>query len=250
MSTIKSRKKLEILPDSPALAQAAAERIVTLARQSIAAEGRFTIALSGGTTPLQTYRRLAAPPLAGQVEWRAVQLFWGDERCVPPNHSDSNYRMALEALGNLPILPGNIHRMCGESDPEQSALDYETELRNFFGSDDVPPRFDLVLLGMGEDGHTASIFPNSPAIHEPERWVVSEYVEKYNSWRVTLTPALINAAANVIFLVSGENKSARLKEVLEGVYQPNRLPAQLIAPENGTLWWLIDEAAASKLQRR
>jgi 6-phosphogluconolactonase len=178
------------------------------------------------------------------VDWARVHVFWGDERCVPPDHPESNYRLAREALlDHVPLPPANVHRIPTEQEPVQAAADYEQTLRRFFGPGSVP-RFDLVLLGLGTDGHTASLFPGTPAVHEYERWVVAHYVSSLPAWRVTLTPAVLNAADQVTFLVAGEEKAGALKQVLAGPYQPDVLPAQVVRPAGGSLLWLVDDAAA------
>ena len=175
-------------------------------------------------------------------------MFWGDERCVPPNHVDSCYRMAREKLlDHVPIPAENIHRMQGEIRPDEAAVRYEDTLRNFFGNDSLYPRFDLILLGMGDDGHTASLFPGTNAVLEEKRWVIENYVPAKQMWRITLTKTAINAAANVSFLVSGSGKAQRLQQVIQGDYNQDLLPAQLIQPQNGTLTWFVDQDAASKL---
>ncbi|GAB4576251.1 MAG: 6-phosphogluconolactonase [Anaerolineae bacterium] len=233
--------------DASALAEAAAGHFALMAEEAIAKRGRFAVALSGGSTPRRMYERLAQPELAERIDWLRVHVFWGDERAVPPEHPESNYRMAHEVLlSRVPIPAQNIHRIRGELAPEEAAKTYEAELRQFFSRDQRPvsSRFDLVLLGMGEDGHTASLFPGAAAINETDRWVVAYYVEKLQAWRITLTPVVLNAAAQVTFLVSGAEKAARLRQVLYGPYQPQALPAQIIRPAHGRLLWLIDEAAA------
>lgn len=242
-----AQPEVQVYADAPALMQAAAEEVVTLATAAIAAHGRFSVALSGGSTPKALYALLAEPPFAGQVDWTRAHVFWGDERTVPPDHADSNYRMAHEAwLGHSGILPEHVYRIHGELDPAQAAADYENVLRTFFGADALP-RFDLVLLGLGDDGHTASLFPGTAVVHEAARWVVAHYVPKLDTWRITLTPPVLNAAATVAFLVSGSKKAARLQEVLRGPYQPDVLPSQVIRPGDGRLLWLVDEAAAAAL---
>ncbi|MBN1967221.1 MAG: 6-phosphogluconolactonase, partial [Anaerolineae bacterium] len=203
MSTVKT------YPDAAALADAAARMIVERAAQAIALRERFCIALSGGSTPHATYARLAAPDLAKEVDWQRFHVFWGDERAVPPDNVESNYRMTHEAwLAHVPIPEENVHRIRGEMPPEAAAAEYEGELRSFFASQarlsgPLVARFDLILLGMGGDGHTASLFPGSAVIHEARRWVDAYRVEKLNMWRITVTPVVINAAAQVAFLVSG-----------------------------------------------
>jgi len=174
-----------------------------------------------------------------------VHVFWGDERCVPPEHPESNYRLAREALlDHVPLPLANIHRIHTEREPAQAAADYERTLRRFFGPGNAP-RFDLVLLGLGTDGHTASLFPGTPAVQEHERWVVAHYVPSLAAWRVTLTPAVLNAADQVTFLVAGAEKAGVLDRVLNGPCQPDVLPAQVVRPAGGSLLWLVDAAAQS-----
>ncbi len=236
-------------PDATSLARAAAEHFVTLAAEAIAARGRFAVALSGGSTPYATYTLLASDDFAARVDWPRVHVFWGDERCVPPDHPESNFRLAEEALlSRVPIPPGNLHRVRGELEPEVAAQAYAAELRTFFGA--PWPRFDLVLLGMGDDGHTASLFPGLAALHETARSVVAvtAHYQDRPAHRVTLTTPAINAARQVLFLVTGATKAETLRAVLEG---PEGLyPAQRIRPISGHLTWLMDAAAASKLRRQ
>jgi 6-phosphogluconolactonase len=243
---------VEILPHADALARAAADHLTAVARRAIAARGRFTVALAGGATPRPVYRRLAEadPPC---IDWRRVHVFWGDERCVPPDDPRSNYRMAREALLDaVPVPAEQVHRIHGEEPPAQAAAAYEAVLRSTFASPgaavDAPPAsgFDLVLLGLGDDGHTASLFPGRSAVVERVRWVVAQRVEAA-MWRVTLTPVVINAAANVTFLVSGAGKAHRLHEVLHGPRRPVVLPAQAIRPVRGRVRWMVDAAAAAGL---
>ena len=244
---------IRVFPDSAALAQAAAERVVSLVTDAVSARGRFSIGLSGGSTPRALYTLLASDETARRIDWGHVHVFWSDERCVAPDHSQSNYRMARETLLDQVALPkGNVHRMRGEIDPVQAADDYEQALHAFFrepvGQQHLPqPRFDLLLLGMGDDGHTASLFPGTPALREPLRWVVENRVEKLDAWRITLTPVAINAAAAVVFLVTGEDKAATLRAVLKGPRQPEKYPSQLIHPDHGDLTWMVDAAAAAQL---
>jgi 6-phosphogluconolactonase len=239
--------------DAEQLARGAAEYLVDVAREAIDARGRFTVALAGGKTPQRLYALLAAPPFSGQLPWDRVEFFWGDERAVPPGHADSNFRMANEALLRpLTIAPSQIHRMQAEqADLENVAVDYQAEIGRVFDidPDGEPPRFDLVLLGMGADGHTASLFPFTEATKEETRWVISNYVPKLDSFRLTLTARILNKAAHVLFLVAGEDKADALAQVLEGEHEPLRLPAQLIQPEEGELAWFIDTLAATKLTR-
>lgn len=228
-----------VLEDAASLAMVAAERFVSLAQESMGLRGRFAVALAGGDTPRAAYRLLATPQFADQVHWSQVQIFWGDERSVPPSHPESNARMACEVLlAQVPIPEGNIHRIRGEWPPEAAAQAYEREIRAVLGE---LPRLDLVLLGMGADGHTASLFPGSAAIGERERLVMAVYVEALRAWRVTLTLPLINAARHVLVLVSGAAKSEALARVRAG--EP--LPAAQVRPTDGTVTWLVDRAAAS-----
>jgi 6-phosphogluconolactonase len=243
--------EIKTYPDASSLARAAAEQWVALAQAGIADHGRFSVALSGGSTPRTLYALLATKEFAARVEWSHVHVFWGDERCVPPDHLESNYRMARETLlDHVPVPPSNVHRIPSEQAPERAAAAYERTLRALFvghaGRYPTPlPCFDLVLLGMGDDGHTASLFPGSAALYEQTRWVAANYVDKLGAWRVTLTPIAINAAAHVTFLVSGAGKAERLREVLSGPYQLDVLPAQIIRPTSGGLVWLVDAAAVA-----
>ncbi|HYA98903.1 MAG TPA: 6-phosphogluconolactonase [Ktedonobacteraceae bacterium] len=229
--------------------------IVDLATRAIAERGRFTFAFSGGNTPRPVYERLASEGYIDRIDWSRVEIFFGDERCVPPDDPQSNYQMARTALGErVPIPADNIHRMHGEQLPEQAAEEYAQELARIFGGDakmgGTPPNgFDLVLLGMGDNGHTASLFPGLAAVTESVRWVMAQYVEVVGMWRVTLTPVILNAARNVAFLVKGSDKAEMLAKVLEGPYQPIVLPSQIIKPTNGDLRWLVDAAAAARLRR-
>jgi 6-phosphogluconolactonase len=233
---------IEIFPTLEDLADAVARHIVRCGRKAILVGGRFTLALSGGSTPRAVYGRLASDDLASRIDWVKVHILWGDERCVPPDDPQSNYRMAKETLlDRVPIPPDHIHRIHGEDDPEKAAAEYERELRSE-GS------LDLVLLGLGEDGHTASLFPGQVVMHERRRWVLATPAPDGTMWRVTLTPALINTARNVTFVVSGESKAARLQEVLQGPFTPDLLPAQAIQPTKGQLLWMVDQAAGSLLR--
>ncbi|MCJ7625637.1 MAG: 6-phosphogluconolactonase [Anaerolineaceae bacterium] len=237
---------IHTLPNADSLAERAAKHIIRTASEAIAARNRFSIALSGGSTPRKLHSLLSEPSFSAKVNWAKTHFFWGDERCVPPDHQDSNYRMAVETLLNhIPCPQENIHRMSGEIDPQIAADQYERTLKRFYGHSSHS--IDLICLGMGEDGHTASLFPGTAAIHETQRWVVAHFVEKLFAWRITLTPAMINAASNVLFLVSGEKKAEILKKVLQGPEQPDVLPAQIVKPASGKLEWFIDECAASQL---
>lgn len=228
------------------LATTAAEHIVTVATEAIDDHEYFTIALAGGSTPRGTYETLATIEFAQRMDWERAHIFWSDERAVPPDHKESNYRMAYESmLKPLAIPEENIHRVLSELEPERAALHYQDTLAEFFSQE--PARFDLILLGLGTDGHTASLFPGTDVIDEKKESVVAQYVEKLESWRITFTPKLINAALNVTFLVSGQRKAAVLGQVLSGRYQPENLPAQIVRPDNGILRWIVDAEAADLL---
>ncbi len=235
-------------PDRTALARNAAQRFVRMARQAIAEHGQFSVALSGGSTPRELYALLAQPEFAGQVNWERVHVFWGDERDVPSDDPASNYRMAFETLGQLPIPAQQVHRIPTELGPEKAAVAYEQTLREFFQVEgDHSPNFDLVLLGLGANGHTASLFPQSPALQETTHWVISQYVDEVKMHRITLTAPILNAAENILFLVTGTDKAETVHAVLRGEYRPDFLPAQLIQPTHGLVVWLLDRGAASRL---
>ena len=238
---------MTVLPDVDSLAETAARYFVDRAGEAIARGGRFAVALSGGSTPRAMFVRLAATPLREAVDWPRVHVFWGDERMVGPDDEASNFRMARETLLDAVNLPAaNIHRIRGEDRPALAALACELDLRDFFRTPHVPV-FDLVLLGLGDNGHTASLFPGTAALCEKERLAVAQYVEVVGQWRVTFTVPLINAAAHVAFLVAGAGKADVLQRVLHGPHEPEVLPAQLIQPMPGALLWLVDAAAAGHL---
>ncbi|MEP7336713.1 MAG: 6-phosphogluconolactonase [Acidobacteriota bacterium] len=243
--------QIEIYENAKELAWAAALKFASLAEQAVKERGRFAVALSGGSTPKAMFAILAEKPFASALPWPAIYFFWGDERCVPPDHADSNYRMANETLLSKVAVPReNIFRIPAEDeDHDRAAANYSVTIRQFFNQPDSEfPRFDLVFLGMGPDGHTASLFPGTTALQVKDRIAVANYVEKFQTFRITLTAAAINNAENVIFLVAGEDKAATLKEVLEGEPQPQKYPSQLISPVNGELLWMLDEAAAAELE--
>jgi len=247
--------KITIYPDNESLISGAADFIIESAAQAIAARGRFTLALSGGDTPRPAYARLATAGYRDRIDWSKVRIFFGDERCVPPDDPRSNYFMVRAALlDSVPLSLGNIYRIRGEEVPEKAASDYSDALQRTFGGDTVtggppPEGFDLILLGMGENGHTASLFPGLAAVSETVQWVMALYVEVVGMWRVTMTPVIINAARQVVFLVSGAKKAEMLQQVLEGPYQPIVLPSQIVKPVSGELHWLLDQPAAAKLRR-
>jgi 6-phosphogluconolactonase len=237
--------------DAKALAARAVQYFVDQAERAVAAHGRARIAISGGSTPKAVFALLADPaqPWRARMPWSKVDLWWVDERCVPPSDPDSNYRMTREAmLDHVPLKPEQIHRIEGELEPEAAAARYESELRNGFRLEGAElPRFDLVALGMGPDGHTASLFPHTQALFELGRLAVANHVEAKDSWRVTLTWPVINRAAAVFFLIGGADKAQILKEVFTGARDPERLPSQLIRPAGGILTLLLDRAAAALL---
>lgn len=246
---------LRIFPDAGALDRAAEEIFSSLAADAVRVRGRFAVALAGGSTPRGLYARLAAAagsPQAPRLPWERTHVFWSDERHVPPDHPDSNYGMVRRSLlEKVPVPAGNIHRIPAENpDPVRAAEAYERDLRSFFAlaPGELPP-FDLVLLGLGADGHTASLFPGSGGLREERRLVAAPRVESLGATRITLTPLAINGAGAVVFLVSGAAKAEALRAALESRGGPDRLPARAIRPASGSLLWLVDEAAASLLNR-
>jgi len=237
---------INVYKDYEGVSQAAAEIFVNAAEQAIFNVGRFNVALSGGNTPHRLYEILSVPPFRDQVTWRAVDIFWGDERCVPMDDPRSNFRMARETLlDRVPLPKENIHVMRGDLPPVEAAMQYETELRNYFSGQ--PPVIDLVLLGLGDNAHTASLFPHTSVVNEKERWVADVYIPEQDMYRLTLTAPFINQADQVVFLVSGADKAHALQNVLEGAYQPHNYPAQLIHPNGTHPIWLVDKAACHKL---
>ena len=236
---------IQTFPTPEDLARSAALHFLDCANEAISEHGRFSVALAGGSTPKATYQVLASVDFAQRLAWDKVHIFFGDERMVSPTHEDSNYRMANDAfLRYVPIPKDQINRMPGEIDPKEGALSYERLLKSFFG--DSLPRFDLIFLGIGTDGHTASLFPETTGLRDTHRWVISNYVRKFSSWRLTLTRKAINSARNVTFLVSGQSKAEPLHRILAGRYQPETLPAQYIRPD-GQLRWMLDADAAAYL---
>jgi len=237
---------IRIYNDYEELSQAAAELFVDLAARAIKSNRRFSVALSGGSTPQRLYEILASESFREKIRWECVYVFWGDERCVPLDDPRSNFLMARRTLLNYVFLPADhIHPIFGDLPAAMAANNYEIVLQNFFGKQ--PPVFDLILLGLGENAHTASLFPNTPVLGEKERWVNDVYVAEQSMFRVTMTAPLINQARAVIFLVSGADKATALQNVLEGAYHPHEYPAQLIQPNGAHPIWLVDKAAAHKL---
>jgi 6-phosphogluconolactonase len=244
MSAARRNPELRRFADKRELAEAAARSFADGAAASIAARGRFAVALAGGSTPRDIYARLAQKDLASALDWTRVHVFFGDERCVPATHADSNFKMAAESLlWHVPIPPVNQHRMRGEdAKPEAAAAEYEAKLRAFFAGE-AAPRFDLVLLGLGPDGHTASLFPGSPALAERARWVVPVVGPKPPPQRITLTYPALNGARAVAFLVAGEDKRDALTRLLATDGDPSVTPARGVAPTDGSVVVLADSTA-------
>ena len=250
--------EIAVLEDPKALAEEAAGRFADLAEEAVASRGRFSVAPSGGSTPGALYRLLAGSPYRDQIPWEQVHLFWADERCVPPDDPGSNFRLANETLiAHVPLLPDHVHRVLGELESKAAARAYDLELQDFFCGPRT--RFDLVLLGMGLDGHTASLFPGSAALQERQRLAVAveaEYKDRPAA-RVTLTLPALNTARQVLFMVAGSTKAGVVQTVLQGpaldgsdpVGADELLPAQQVRPVAGRLTWLIDAAAAGELGR-
>jgi 6-phosphogluconolactonase len=245
---------IQIFQNTEELAARAANYFVDLTTSKLRKKDSFRVALSGGSTPLSMYSILVQEAVRDRVNWEKVFFFWGDERYVPHDHPESNYGSAHQALfEHLPVPDNHILPINTENSPEQDALAYQETIKQHFEVVDPQislPRFDLIYLGMGTDGHTASLFPHSPALEHLDQWVVANHVEALDTWRITMTPTIINAAEYVIFLVRGIDKAERLNEVVNGPYKPAELPAQLIRPEYGQLIWLIDQAASSVLEKR
>jgi 6-phosphogluconolactonase len=242
--------EVRIFDGASELMRATADEIALAARQAVGNHGRFTWALAGGSTPRAVYELLASDFYRERMPWSAIHFFWGDERHVPPDHPDSNFRMAREAmLDRVPVPAENVYRIPAEEpDAQRAAAEYESALRSFFAP--APgewPRFDLILLGLGKDGHTASLFPGGDAVRERERLVVAPWVEAQKTFRITLTPPVLNHARRAMFLVSGEEKAEALHAVLEGAREPERYPAQIV---EGNRLWMVDRAAAHLLDNR
>lgn len=237
---------IQVYADQTTLAQAGVDLFIDLAQEAIHTRGKFSVALSGGSTPKHLYTGLAEPEVQNQLAWDKIYLFFGDERYVLPDDPDSNFRMVHETLFSKVALPEtNIHRVRTELDARLAAFDYEEQLRAFF--EDLFPKFDLVLLGMGPDGHTASLFPKTAGLNEEFRWFIAHQVPTQDAWRLTLTKNAINAARQIVVLISGQSKAAMLSEVLTGPHQPIQKPIQLISPVDGAMTWMIDRDAACLL---
>ncbi len=243
--------KTHVFQNIEVLAGGAAGYILSAMQETLAVQDRFAMMLSGGSTPRAVYTLLASSPYKQAVDWSQVHIFWGDERCVPPDHPDSNYRMAGEVLISKVDLPAeNVHRIRGEIPPDQAAASYEIAISSYFGSETAFPHFDLILLGMGEDGHIASLFPGSPAINETARWVVAVDHDQPPPplvSRVTVTLPVINAARRVALIVAGEAKASTVAATLTTPEKSLVLPVQRVNPVEGELVWLLDEAAAGQI---
>jgi len=241
-------KKIQIYPTAEDVINKTANLFISSAADAINQYGVFSTALSGGSTPTPLYEFLARDSSADTLDWNRIHFYWSDERPVPPDHPDSNFRQAYQSLLKPRLIPPeNIHRIAGELDPIIAAKTYQQEIAAGFNK--TPPRFNLILLGLGTDGHTASLFPGTKAVTYPQQnlWVAANHVPQHSSWRITFTPELINAAEQVIFLVTGQTKADTLFKVLEGPYLPELYPSQLIKPSSGNLTWLIDQEAGRLL---
>lgn len=249
MASENRNTKLRVFENLEDFSEHAADIFLHAATQTVKTDGMFTVCLSGGSTPRRLYALLGEAPLRDLVPWRHVHIFWGDERCIPLSSPDNHFTMTSELFLNKVEIPAeNIHRMHGESgDPEAAARDYETEVRCFFGlSQKEFPCFDLIFLGMGEDGHTASLYPGTPALTERQRLVVAQHVPQRGNFRLTLTFPVLNNARLVVFLVGGAEKAHALRDVLEGAAGFDR-PASLVNPHQGNVLWLVDQLAANTL---
>ena len=242
-----------VVPNPETLARKTADIIYRRMQAILAASDHFSWVLAGGSTPKGLYALMAeSPDYRDHIPWDRIHFFWGDDRHVPPDDAESNYRMAYESLlSKVPVPVENIHRIRTEMpDADQAAANYAGALGKFFKlPSDQLPRFDCVLLGMGPDGHTASLFPGTRALGETKKWVVANWVDKLKTFRITMCVPVLNNAAMVIFLISGPQKAAVLRDVLEGDFQPDHLPSQRIHPVNGKLLWLVDQPAAARLSR-
>lgn len=240
-----TRGEIKIYPDAEAVAEALADLFIDVGQTALADRGVFRAALSGGNTPRRAYELLAEEPRSLALPWKDVFIYFGDERCVPPDDEQSNYRMASKAfLSRVPIPPHNVHRIRGEADPGAAANNYASIIRSDLAD---PPRLDLVLLGLGPDGHTASLFPGSPPDLHDSVLVRAVFAESQGMWRVTMTPKLINLGRTVVFAVEGVEKADVLAQVLQGPLDPTKYPAQIVNPSSGRLVWLVDKLAGGML---
>jgi len=230
-------------PDHEQLSRAAAEYFVQQSRKAVAKQGYFSVVLSGGNTPRRTYEILAQPAFQKQIDWNHLFIFWGDERCVPLNSPQSNYHMVQQALlEDVPVPKNQIFPMNCVTNPDIAAESYEKQIRQFFAG--RKPQFDLIFLGLGENGHTASLFPFSPVLTEENKWVVLVYLPEQNMYRLTMAPSLLNQGKKIVFIVAGSEKAQVLSKILYGPSNPQKLPAQLIKSIHGETIWLLDQDAA------
>jgi 6-phosphogluconolactonase len=245
---MKDVRQIEVMPDSDAVARRATEMFVQAAKEAIRDRDRFRVALSGGSTPRKTYELIASPEWSAKVQWDKVDFFWGDERYVPAEDKQSNYRLAWETmLSRLPLPPGNVHRVPTEiSPPTAAAAAYDREVKASFGTEE--PAFDFIFLGIGTNGHTASLFPHRPTLHDTSMRVVADNIPEVGMWRISMTAPLLNHGRVLLFIVTESDKAEVLREVLLGPADVERLPAQLIHPHSGRLVWLLDDAAASRIK--
>jgi 6-phosphogluconolactonase len=246
---------IHVYKNSGELSEAAAKWITETIMETLRTKDRFTIALSGGSTPERLHRILAAAPYKEQIDWSRLHIFWGDERAVSFEDSRNNAKMAYDTLLSfVPVPASQIHVMRTDIPPQQSALEYEKVLHQYFdaapgdGEDMLPNSFDLVLLGMGDDGHTLSLFPGTAVVHETKAWATAFFLKAQDMYRITLTSTIVNKAAQIVFLTTGAKKAHALREVLKGAYNPDLYPSQVIRPTNGELHWFVDEEAATGLQ--
>ncbi|HLX57367.1 MAG TPA: 6-phosphogluconolactonase [Ktedonobacteraceae bacterium] len=239
---------IAIYPDLATISQQAAAYIMRIINEAIVTRGRFAIALSGGNTPKELYGLLGSEPYKSQIDWQLVDIFWSDERCVPPDDAESNYNMAHEVLlSHIPIPAAQVHRMpADQPDRDAASLAYTQEMQRVFGTNGIPG-FDLLQLGMGPEGHTASLFPHQPSLHETERLVMPVSVPKPPPDRLTFTPPILNAARNVLFLATGADKADALHAIIEGEHNPDEYPAQIVRPPKGEVTWMVDSAIAQKI---
>jgi 6-phosphogluconolactonase len=240
----------EVFKNAEQLSHALAEWITSLIEETLTRQEQFSLVLSGGSTPKKLHILLASSPYKDRIDWKKIHIFFGDERAVPLDDDRNNARMAFDTLLNkVPVPPEQIHIMDTDLSPEAAAMEYEEELCEFFGTDILPVKtFDLVLLGMGDDGHTLSLFPGTPVIYEEKSWVSSFFLKSQNMYRITLTKNIVNRAKHIVFMISGKEKANALHEVVEGARNPDLYPAQVILPTSGELHFFMDEAAASLLR--
>ncbi len=238
---------LHISKDIEALSKSFAEWLISYIKESLSKQDRFTIALAGGNTPKKLYRLLASDEYKKLIPWERLHFFWGDERCVPFSDSRNNAKMAFEELlDHVPVIRQQVHIMQTNIDPQEAAAAYEILLHSFF--DEKPDTFDLVLLGLGDNAHTLSLFPGYDVVNEHKKWVVAFYLKEQDMYRITLTAPVVNKAARVAFLVSGGDKAAAVYHIKAGEHEPDLYPAQIIQPFNGEVYWFCDEAATADLE--